>query len=79
MVCALERIIKSDNSPNDVRLSYLHHLPTMLELTLKNIRECIKDDEFEGVEDDNYLNLLWSFALALKFLYPILHPPEIIS
>ena len=72
MVCALERIIKSDNSPNDVRLSYLHHLPTMLELTLKNIRECIKDDEFEGVEDDNYLNLLWSFALALKFLYPIL-------
>ncbi|OHS93205.1 hypothetical protein TRFO_40507 [Tritrichomonas foetus] len=66
---ALDKIVRDNNCPAEIRSGYLQNLPKMVEFSITSIRKAVECDEFEGVEDDNYLNMLWSFALALKFLY----------
>lgn len=69
MMKALKKIIKIEQCPDEIKLQYLTSLPGLLNSALVSMRKENEDNELNSDEYDSYLNLLWSIAKALKFLY----------
>ncbi|KAK8899740.1 Importin-5 [Tritrichomonas musculus] len=68
IMTALQDIVMNEHCSQEIRVQYLQTIPGILKTTISDIRQDIKEDEFEEFED-NYLNLLWTIAIAYKFLY----------
>ena len=66
---ALEKILELEQCPEAAKIQFVTVLPEIVQRALTDIRQSVTDDTFEGEEEDNYLNLLWSGASALKPLY----------